>query len=463
VARLWGPQLTGAVAKLDEAAVKSDIALLHELAANAKINGKLILASYGEDPQCGTEIRPIVQAFSIGDHENMAARALVLGAETHRNVYTPLSLMREDLPWSRKGKEEDVVAVLGIVADFDATDSEGAEGWRKRLPMAPSMVLRTSQLPNASYQCRFLFTRPISREQAKILAQGITKFSGCDPVSADMSHVWRIAGSLNWPNQKKVEDYSRPLEPQLVEIVQPFESPKLVDPDQLLSILNRVSNEGTGRSNKGPQPTDKFPEPVALTELKKWGVPDSVITIIGEGPDPAHPKKQDNSRSAWLFHAVCELVSHEVPDDTIVAVILDPKNKISASVLEKGEHVLEYARRQVARAKEERDDLVLREMNARHAVVENYGGKCVVFTFQPDGKIFHRSFEGFRKSYDHQQVPRGKKVVGRGTYFLTHQNRRQYQSVEFLPGRDAPEGALNHIAGWRSCRKKADANCSLNS
>jgi hypothetical protein len=189
--------MTASDEKLDGAAIEQEIALLHELATRSNVRGKLILAGYGQDPLSGKNLRAVVQPFALGNAKAMTTQALRFGAERHRNIYMPLALMREDLPRSRKGSEADVVAVLGIVADFDGKADGGAEDWRFRLPMPPSMVLRTSHLPHASYQCRYLFTQPISGEEAKRLAKLLTKFSGCDSASADISHVWRIAGGLN--------------------------------------------------------------------------------------------------------------------------------------------------------------------------------------------------------------------------------------------------------------------------
>src|SRR5262245_24827611 len=109
--------MIGKVATLDEAAVRSDIALLHELAARANVKGKLVLASFGQDPQSGIALIPAAGSFPIGDVETMVIQALRLAREAHRNIYMPLAIMREDLPSGRKGTEDDVVAVLGIVAD----------------------------------------------------------------------------------------------------------------------------------------------------------------------------------------------------------------------------------------------------------------------------------------------------------------------------------------------------------
>ena len=68
--------------------VYSHVAMLHQLAAG--IDGKLTVASYGEDPQTGKEITPKVLHFEIGDVDGMYCAICALSKEPHRNIYSPL-------------------------------------------------------------------------------------------------------------------------------------------------------------------------------------------------------------------------------------------------------------------------------------------------------------------------------------------------------------------------------------
>ena len=88
-----------------------------------------------------------------------------------------------------------------------------------------------------------------------------------------------------------------------------------------------------------------------LSELNKWGVPDRVKVIINQGCHPDEPKENDNSRSAWLFDACCQMVRHDVPVEVILGVITDPVWAISESVLEHKGRVESYARRQIEKAR----------------------------------------------------------------------------------------------------------------
>ena len=54
----------------------STFRILHERAAAAGVDGILVLASFGEDPVTGVEIKERVQHFKIGDVKGMAETAL---------------------------------------------------------------------------------------------------------------------------------------------------------------------------------------------------------------------------------------------------------------------------------------------------------------------------------------------------------------------------------------------------
>lgn len=89
-----------------------------------------------------------------------------------------------------------------------------------------------------------------------------------------------------------------------------------------------------------------------LSDLDKWKVPDRVKLIIADGRGK-EPKPEDDSRSAWLYDVVCNLVRCGVPENIVLGVITDPDWKISESVLDKGRKSLEYARRNFVKAHEQ--------------------------------------------------------------------------------------------------------------
>jgi hypothetical protein len=130
----------------------------------------------------------------------------------HYNLYMPLAIHGPDVRSGAKGFERDVIACLGLVADFDDPD---AARWAERLPLPPNYVLETSA---GRFQAFYLFDKPEPLEAAKPVAERLKAFAGCDHGTSDISHVWRVPGALNWPNAKKVAEGRSP-DPQLVHVV----------------------------------------------------------------------------------------------------------------------------------------------------------------------------------------------------------------------------------------------------
>lgn len=207
--------------------IHDHVAMIHKLAEG--MSGKLIVASYGENPETGASIPPKVRHFAIGDVDGMVAAVRELGVERHRNVYVPFGVMRPELAPGKKGGIEDAAAVLGLVADFD--DDRAAE-YRDRLPLPANYVLETSA---GRYQAFYLFADPLPPDQAAELGARLKTHAACDHGTADISHVWRVAGTLNRPNRKKAAD-GRPLEPQPVRVAEAWDG-TLTDADELESAL----------------------------------------------------------------------------------------------------------------------------------------------------------------------------------------------------------------------------------
>ncbi len=211
--------------KVDHASIKKHINSRHRMAEG--IDGKLVLASYGENPATGEAITPKVVQFEIGDVDNMTQLAIQWAQEDHRNVYMPLAAVKHGT--SGRGKLDDCGAVFGLCVDFDDAD---AANYVARLPLPPTSILESS---NGRYQASYLFNKVLSTDDAKCIAKALVAYSDCDGCSADVIHVWRILGTLNWPNKKKVTE-GRSSKPQLV-VSAPGGSGNMIDPDKLLASM----------------------------------------------------------------------------------------------------------------------------------------------------------------------------------------------------------------------------------
>jgi putative DNA primase/helicase len=176
--------------------------------------GKLILASYGENPTTGKALRPMVEHYSTDSMPEMEPIIKAWTQQTHRNVYMPLALMNPELKAGKKGGLDDIQSIFGLCADFD---DDQAFLWWERLPVNPSLVMETSK---GRFQAVYLFEKPVP-EIVKDIAIDLKKYSSCDHGTGDLSHVWRLPGTQNWPNKKKV-DAGRAKKPQDVKVVLPF-------------------------------------------------------------------------------------------------------------------------------------------------------------------------------------------------------------------------------------------------
>jgi len=189
----------------DHAAVTSHVQILHERAAG--LDGLLVVSVFNGNTE-GT-----ITQHRIGDVEGMTAAVMAHDSVPGANVYTGLHVMRRGLARSSRGGKADIVAVLGLVADMDADTGKTGE-----LPLDASYIIESSP---GNFQPAWLFDKPLAPAEAKPIAAALKAATGADHGTGDIDHVWRIPGTLNWPNPKKLAR-GRSAEPALVSISQPW-------------------------------------------------------------------------------------------------------------------------------------------------------------------------------------------------------------------------------------------------
>lgn len=121
------------------------------------------------------------------------------------NAYWGAAQMRHGLTAGARGGKDDIVAMMSIVIDLDAPDAakrfetgEFPGGYR------PSFAIQTSCTPHARYQLGFLFRESEPDiEQWRHYASMLETAWGADHCSKDPAHVWRLPGTMNWPNERK--------------------------------------------------------------------------------------------------------------------------------------------------------------------------------------------------------------------------------------------------------------------
>lgn len=198
----------------DEAAIRPHLKMISDAAIRTGKEGCLVITAFGQNSDTGKDLLPLVRQFRPQNIDGMVS-FIIENAHPHRNFYTNLCLMRSDLKRSSRGAFKDIVAVLGLVCDFD--DANAADH-RKRVPLPADYVLETS---DGRFQAFYIFNDAVSGETVKPVAQSLKGYSGCDDGTGDPVHVWRIPGCPNWPNKTKA-DNGRPREPQMVKVVKPW-------------------------------------------------------------------------------------------------------------------------------------------------------------------------------------------------------------------------------------------------
>ena len=166
--------------------------------------GKFLVGSYGEGITATVLHVPNGPDAVIGLLKALGELSSIPGA----NVYIEPALRPLNTPEGQRGLLRDVVGVCAIVLDFDAHE-KGPIDWRVRLPadLAPSLVVETSP---GNFQLWFFFTRPYSVAEVQPVAAALVNDTGCDPISKDVAHMWRMPGSLNVPSAKKIAEGRSP-------------------------------------------------------------------------------------------------------------------------------------------------------------------------------------------------------------------------------------------------------------
>lgn len=267
--------------------------MLHQLAAGC--DGVLILAGYGQNPSNKQAVPTRVERFRIGDVDGMTASVMGWQSIAHLNAYAPWTVFRKSLEPNRKGGETDAVAVLAVVADQDTDTGKFGD-----LPLDPPYLIETSA---GNFQAVYPFEAPLTPNAAKGLALKLANAAGCDAGTKDISHVWRIPGTLNWPNFKKVER-GRAAAPQLVRVAQQWTGELI--PPSLLASLKSINPPAAASSQPGSS-----------------GSVDDLLTRCGavlRHTLASAPLPQED-RSATAFGVIASFVRKGFTDDDIRSLV----------------------------------------------------------------------------------------------------------------------------------------------
>ena len=177
--------------------------------------GKFVVARYGEDPKTGARLDTVnIHVPHSEGVEGLCKAVRLLAGTPGGNVYIMAALVRDDLPDGLKGTEADTVGVLAFVADFDAGHDPASR--EDRLPDTAHAEVETSP---GNFQSWLFFDRPYPPEDVKPILRALVTKVGCDPTCKDVSHVYRVPGTLNWANKAKQKKHGRSPEPVRARLV----------------------------------------------------------------------------------------------------------------------------------------------------------------------------------------------------------------------------------------------------
>ena len=400
-----------------------------------------------------------------------------------RNIYFNVNETIEDNP-TKKANREDLKAVTWFHVDVDprlqdrkdpTPKGEYLKAEQKRIldlfeTNLPSGVPPPSTLifSGGGYQGFWRLKDPIiingdldKAEDAKRYNQQLEVLFGADPCH-NIDRIMRLPGTINIPDANKKKKGRRKALAKSLHLGDESY------PTESFAQSPQVQNKHAGIGTETTHLTIGDIKRIEVEELDEWNVPNSLRVILVQGRDPDKPKEGDDSRSAWVFDAVCNLKRCDVPDEVVYSIITDPEFGISESVLEQ-KNTEKYALRQIERAKEQIVDPWLLKLNELFAVIENLGGKCRIIEEIWDHalkrpRLTRQSFEDFRNRYMNVEIEVGATQKGLpimqavGKWWLKHIKRRQYRTLVFAPGHEV-EGAYNMWKGFAYESRPGD--CSL--
>jgi hypothetical protein len=399
----------------------------------------------------------------------------------NKNIYFSTNSLIDSVK-EKKAKRQNIKSVDWLHIDIDPRDGSDLESEKDRC-----LELLTTKLPKGvpeptvvvfsggGFQGFWKLKTPIPIDGDLGLAEDAKRYNQQLEVlfNGDNCHnidrIMRLPGTINIPDAKKRK---KGRIPQLSKVIKFGDISYDLDKFTQSNTVQIKGDSGfTAEANSSTQiNTSDLNKIVELDELDKWNVPDRVKVIIAQGCHPDQPKEADNSRSAWVFDCVCQLVRCEVPDDVIFSILTDPEWFISESILEQKGNVEKYTIRQIDRAKEWAIDPNLVGLNEKFAVIGNMGGKCRIIEEVMDfglgrTKLTKQSFSDFCYRFQNQSIQIGvdsqgnPKTTKMGKWWVDHPKRRQFDYVVFSPGNTNIGNSYNLWKGF-ACQQKV-GDCDL--
>ncbi|HRP72154.1 MAG TPA: DUF5906 domain-containing protein [Luteimonas sp.] len=395
-----------------------------------------------------------------------AAEQWALKTNKTASVYFALNPTRE--PMEKNAEKTDVARAEWLHIDVDPRSGDDRDTERARI-LALLTTNRPANVPAPTllwdsgngYQAAWLLREPVELNGDTAVIEAVeSRNRWLEKVfQADSCHninrVLRLPFSINRPTKKKAAK-GRVAAPSVLIECEPTRTYTLDDFGQVLASTSSVVNKKPPSGTKAQRPSPHLGDGNGLDVdgLTAWAtangnktIKDETLALIATGDHPTEPGRY-GSRSEVLFRVCCDLVRADVPDDVIFGVITGP-NAIAASVRDKPNPTT-YAIRQIERARDLSTAPELLELNDKHAVIADMGGKCLVISEVFDKtlnryRLSKQSFDTIRNRYSNRRVVIGMDEQGNaktkplGGWWLENLRRRQYERIVFAPGGSSPD------------------------
>ena len=306
--------------------------------------------------------KPDTQTFTDAAH----AQAWALAENKTANVY--YSVNPTIGPVARKAKKEQMAALAFLHLDLDPHAGEDFHEERARI-LALLTVSRPAGVPaptvivdsGGGYQALWRLAEPIPINGDVAQAEEAERWNRAleQIFSADNCHncdrILRLPGTINWPNKRKREKGRAPTDAGVHEWPEGADAYPLAAFGVNLPPPKGASGTATASGKAPSGATLAVGTPMGVDDLRAWAaanavtIPDLPLAVLVHGRD-FDPDKYP-SRSEALWAVVCGLARAGMPDELIVAAIMDPSNKASGCVLDKRNASAE-AWAQVSKARE---------------------------------------------------------------------------------------------------------------
>ena len=435
------------------------------------------LVAFKIDPKTHEMIGNEGRAFTQADlADGGAVEKWINERQGNSNIYFTVNSLMTAL--NKKAKKTDVAELIAMQTDIDVPAGEDqtavaekiVEQLRAFVP-EPSVIIMSGGgaqafwiLPPedrikidgdpAKAEAAECYTRGLEDALSKL---GLGKVDACHNVD----RIMRLPGTINVPDARKIAKGRKPALAELVhftDVTHPLSAFTPAEPKSKSS----AKKQNAKKPVKPPPHYEVIDvDDPRLSKLSaKWkeiGFHGKVDAKYGD----------DSSRALMGFATAC--VGVGIAEDVIASCLMNWK--INAHILKQPD-VTRALNRTLERAKAYVADPELEELNEKHCVVSDIGGKCVVLneTIDPFSGERGVTFSGFTALAD-RYSNRWKtlkyradveKKVRLATWWRSHPWRRQVEQVVFMPGDDIPD-AYNLWHGFSVLADRADSQdkCSF--